>query len=316
MKIKMTFLALILGLLVASVTAARGASKSGTSLGAQAACVLRERTAQSGTLEACVPKAGPLLFIPLLITPAATVQQQSRRPTPTLTTEDVRANQPSPSPDKDKATAQATPPTQRGKEPNPAEQAWNKKLSETREKAKELERRADQTELEINRLRNFLFSAEPRDPGTNAQINQRISELTELTTRLRAEAKAAQEEVAALVKEGEAKGYQVESLPPTTETGKPNLEYYRKHFAELQSELQDAQAHAQVMQLRINDLRFRINNNARSGDNFFLGRLQGELQEAEKGLESARARIAEASQQLEELLLQARRAGLSLGELK
>ncbi len=260
----------------------------------------------------------PHLILVLLIAlvMAATAQPQSRRPTPTLTTEDVRVNQPPPSSDKGKATAQATLSTQSGKEQSPAEQSWNRKLSETRQKVKELERRADQTELEINRLRNLLFSAEPRDPGTNAQINQRISELTELMEHLRAEAKAAQEEGAALVKEGEAKGYQVESLSPTTEAGKPNLEYYRKRFAELQSELQDAQARAQVMQLRINDLRFRINNNARSGDNFFLGRLRGELQEAEKGLESARTRITKANQQLEELLLQARNAGLSLGELK
>jgi chromosome segregation ATPase len=213
---------------------------------------------------------------------------------------------------KKEAAAQTSSDAQR----DAAEKEWNEKLAKLRERVKDLERRADQAELEVNRLRNFLFSAEPRDAGTNAQINARISELNELAKQLRAEAKATQAEVDALLAEGEAKKYKIASLSPTTKTGEPNLDYYQSRYAELLSDLRDAEARTQVMQLRINELRRRINDNARTGDNFFLGRLRDELDEAQLGLEKAQARMAAAFEKLEDLRRQARAAGVPLGELK
>jgi chromosome segregation ATPase len=201
-------------------------------------------------------------------------------------------------------------------EPSAAEHTWNERLRQAREKVKDLERRADQTELEINRLRNILFSAEPRSPETHNRLNTQIAELTRLMRRLRAEALVAEDEADAILAEGAAKKFKVESLSPTTKTFEPNLEYYRLRFAELQSELRDAEARAQVMQLRINDLNRRITINAVTGDNFFIGRLRDELPEAQRGLELARARIAAATRQIEELREQARAARVPPGVLK
>jgi len=269
------------------------------------------------------------LCLLIALSAVAVAQQPQRRSTPTLTSDDAPSVRPVTSDPRDPGKAagpiksstaegsdSTTPQTASEKARAAAEHAWNERLGKAREKAKELERRADQTELEITRLRNFQFSAEPRDPGTNANINARVAELAELLRRLRAEAKAAQDEVEAILGEGAAKDFKVESLSPTTKSGQPNLEYYRSRFAELQSELRDAEARAQVLQLRINDLRFRINNNAVTGDNFFIGRLRDELQEAETALESARARVAAATEQLEELKRQARLADIPPGELR
>jgi chromosome segregation ATPase len=269
----------------------------------------------------------PLIALCLLValTAVAAAQQSPRRPTPTMTNEEMSPAKPAPEATQPPGAAKEAP--AKGppaaalqdpgdKERDAAERAWNERLSKAREKVKDLERRADQAELEVNRLRNFLFSAEPRDAGTNGQISARMSELSELSHRLRAEAKAAQEEVDEILSEGETRKFKVESLPPTTKTGAPNLEYYRSRSAELQSDLRDAEARAEVMLLRMRELRYRINGQSGSGDNFFLARLQGELQEAEQGLERARARITELSQQLEALRQQAAAAGVPLGELR
>lgn len=247
------------------------------------------------------------------------VAQQPPRTTPTMTGDQVVIPPPAATPEANKEankTESAKPPQTQDSSQDPAEKAWNEKLGKLREKVKDLERRADQAELEINRLRNFQFSAESRDAGTNTQINARVAELTELALKLRADAKAAQSEIDVLLAEGEAKKYKIAALSPTTKTGEPNLDYYKSRLGELQTELQDAQARAQVMQLRMNEIRLRINGNAVSGDNFFLGRLRSELQEAQEGFDKARARISAVGEKLAALRQQAREAGVDLSELK
>ncbi len=205
---------------------------------------------------------------------------------------------------------------QQDKERETAERDWNERLRQARERVKDLERRADQAELEIVRLRNIQFSPAPQDAGTSAKINRQVAELSALMRRLRAEAVVAQHEVNTLLEEGEIKQFKLHSLSPTTETGEPNLNYYRKRFLELQTDLRDAEARAQVMRLRANDLRRRITINSVTGDNFFIGRLRDELEETQQGLELARARIATLSQQLEELRQRAHAAGVPPGILR
>ena len=129
--------------------------------------------------------------------------------------------------------------------------------------------------------------------------------------RLREAAVTAQEEADAILAEGAAKKFKVELLTPTTPSGAPNLAYYRVRFDELQSDRRDAERRARVMQLRINDLNRRITLNAGTGDNFFLSRLRDELQQAQQGLALAGARLTRISKQLNELLEQARAAGIS-----
>jgi len=252
----------------------------------------------------------------LMVMAITALAQQPPRPIPTMTGEQVSVPPPAvPASNANKAESVKTPEAQDANQ-DAAEKAWNENLAKLRERVKELERRADQAELEVNRLRNFLFSAEPRDAGANGKALARSAELTDLAQKLRAEAKATQREVDELLAEGEAKKYKIATLSPTTKSGDPNLDYYQSRLAELQTELNDAQARAQVMQLRINELRLRINGNSGSGDSFFLGRLRDELDEAQKGLEKAQTRVAAALEKLEALRKQAREAGVELSELK
>jgi chromosome segregation ATPase len=197
-----------------------------------------------------------------------------------------------------------------------ASHAWNERLRKAREKIRDLERRADETEMEINRLNNFLRSAEPRSAKTHNQTAAQIADLNNLLRQLRADAAVAQDEADTILAEGAARKFKVESLSRTTSTGEPNPEYFRARMVELQNELLDAELRAQVIELRINDLNRRITINSVTGDNFFIGRLRDELQQAERGLEQARARIDAASRQLKELREQARAAGISLDALK
>ena len=252
-----------------------------------------------------------------LLTLATTISAQQPPPKPTMTNDQIFIpSKSSTASEANKESDKTTAPSAQDSLSDAAEQAWNEKLAKLRAQVKDLERRADQAELEINRLRNIQFSAAPKDAGTSAQINARVAELTELARRLRAEAKATQSEVDALLAEGEAKKYKIAGPSPTTKTGEPNLDYYQTRLAEIQSEMRDAEARAQVMQLRINDIRYRINGNSGSGDNFYLGRLRTELQEAQAGLEKAQARLAAATRQLEALRQQAAEAGISLSEIK
>jgi DNA repair exonuclease SbcCD ATPase subunit len=210
-----------------------------------------------------------------------------------------------------------------------AEKAWNERLKKAREKAKDLERRADQAELEMNRVRNFLFSAEPRDAGTNGMLLNRITELNAIQRRLREEAAIAHREVEATLDEGATRRFRELTLSPTTPSGDPNLEYYTSRYAELRQELTDAEMRTAVMQLRVNDINRRITGNAGNfisfggggsipsgGDNFFLGRLRDELQIVEDALGHARTRMQLAAQQIEDLREEARRAGVPPGLLR
>jgi hypothetical protein len=192
-----------------------------------------------------------------------------------------------------------------------AQQDWNERLRKARDKVKEMERRLDQTELEINRLRNFVFGAEPRSAKTQNQNITRIVELGAQMCLLREKVVTAQEEAYALLEDGVAKKFKVESLTPTTPSGEPNVVYYRIRFDELQRDRRDAELRAWVMQSRINDLNRRIILSLGTGDNFFIGKLRDELRQAEQGVELARARHTFISRQLDELREQARAAGFS-----
>ena len=202
-------------------------------------------------------------------------------------------------------------PVQADQEFKDAQQAWNERLQKSRNRVKDMERRMDQTEIEINRLCNFLSGAEPRSTKIQNQTAAHVAELTAQLHRLRDEAVIAQEEADAILAEGAAKKFKVESLAPTTPSGEPNLLYYRARFDELQMDRRDSELRAWVMQLRITDLNRRITLNSGTGDNFFIGRLRDELQQAQRGMELARARLTSIARQLDELREQARAAGVS-----
>ncbi len=289
-----------------------------------------------------------ILCLSVVVLPVVIAQQpQPRpRPVPTLTSEDLLTTQPkvTPPPETDKAPKdnpktsgpdvvgavkeQKTKPapSPEEKERQASEREWNEKFKKAEERLKDLERRADEGELEIGRLRNLQFSPTPQEAGTGAQINARIAELAKQVSSLRDEAKTAQAEVDALKQEGEAKKYREDAGSPKKEDGSPNAEYYSSRYAELQRDLSDAESRIQVIQLRINDLNTRIRkntggvdakgNSTNSSDAFAIRRLRAALQEEQERMDEARKKAEDATRKIDELRREAAGAGIPVGEAK
>lgn len=213
---------------------------------------------------------------------AVAVQAQSR-PAPSLTDDDlapVAVSKPanvSPAAADGKAKADGKGAEEKkaeGKAENPAETAWNERLRQAQAKVKDLERRADQAELQITQVRNNQNDAtRARSTDEINQANNRQSELGQQSRQLREEAAVAQAEVNALLAEGQANGYHVIKADETTRN------------AEAQEDQSDAQARIQVIQLRITRIRSEM---LRTSDNYARNRLRAELQEEEENLNQAR----------------------------
>jgi hypothetical protein len=256
---------------------------------------------------------------------------------PTLTTEDVvkwRATNP------ERAEhyipkSQATPPApqkspaQQEAEFLAAEKAWNVRLAQARQKVRDFERRADRAELDASQSRNAIFHNNAAALNAN---NARVAEWQEFAKAYRYEARLAQEAVNRLLDEGRQNGFQLTYISPRLKNGEPNLEYYRTRFLELQAEWQDAQARADVSQLRTNRVQTIINTNLNSvlyypiprhgflfypnngaADGFYLNRLRGELTGVSGDLNASQTRVAILTAQLEELREEGRRAGVPPG---
>lgn len=176
----------------------------------------------------------------------------------------------------------------------------------------ELERRADQTELQITQLRNQLFSATARGPEANGQLSARINELSELRNRLRAQAQMAQLAVAGLEAEGQRNAHQTSETSLTNEKGEPDAQAFRAEYDKLQSELQDAQTRVEVLQFRLNRAQAEVLNRG-NGDNFALNRLRQERDQATTELQETQARIEDVKNKLQAHQQKAASAGIPLG---
>ncbi|MEW6127309.1 MAG: hypothetical protein AB1757_09735 [Acidobacteriota bacterium] len=201
-------------------------------------------------------------------------------------------------------------PTQR--DANAEERNWNERLKAAQERLRELNRRADEAELQINNLKNFLYSAEPRSSSEHKTTINRISELTVDLRALRAEAVRAEAQVNAVLDEGAARGFRVLKLSPVTRTGRPNTDYYQDRYNELNQELSDLRAREAVLQLRVNDISRRILINSGTGDEFYNNSLRDDKYASTDELENVRLRTADLNRKLEELREQARAVGVKL----
>jgi hypothetical protein len=195
-----------------------------------------------------------------------------------------------------------------------AEESWSLRLRITQEKVKELERRADVTEMEINRLKNVLYSGEPRPAKTHKELIAQVESQTAELRRLRAEAQIARTELADLLNEGTAAGFRTYSTATALQLGRGMSagQYYRTRYAESKTELVDAERRADIIQLRINDLSRRILLNSGSGDEFYNTRLRDMKSDLELELSEELARIDAVNRKIEELRRQARAAGIYL----
>ncbi len=194
---------------------------------------------------------------------------------------------------------------------NADEKNWNSKLLETQEREKNLERQANQTELEIAKLKNQLRSATARTTSEQEQLMARINQLAGHVSRLKAEADVAQKETDVVMKEGASQGYKL--IPPTltNEKGEPDANSYRNESARLQTEIQDAQSAIEVLQLQLNKIRAESIQKA-NGDKFTLNRLKGEREKIEQEVENNQKKIEEAILKLKAHQQKASGLGVSL----
>ena len=277
------------------------------------------------------------LSLLLWLTATAAQQPATGRPkAPRLTTDDV-VRQPAAEPLSDSKETAAKPeetakagasepkanlPKSGDASVDPEEASWRERVAKARDRAKELERAAEEAELRITALRNDLGtsgqSARERN-DTAAEIGlagQRLSEL-------RAQARSAAEDAAQLVEYGRQKGFkEAEDPKPTVEEGKPNEQYYRSRFSKLTENLESARRRVQLYDNRIRDLNQQLATNSSGkdksgrstgGDSFFALQLQKEREEAQQKLDEARAAYTQAQTELDALKEDARRAGVPPG---
>jgi hypothetical protein len=254
----------------------------------------------------------------------AAFAQQLQQKTPVVTAEDVlrvsRGTSPSNIPTGNAAKRQTTEANIAAKtEPQKsddrfiyAERLWNERLQKAQQVAQEFQRRADSTELEINRLNNILFSAERRSANTQNRLNAEILDLRREKVALRKEANAAQDDVNALLDEGRTQGFRIYTFSTRGESGAFDAAASRALYNELKTELEDAQRRAEVLQLRTSDVNRRLLLNAGMGDQFHNYRLLAESKDAQDELDEVDARILAINQKIDALRQQARRAGFRL----
>jgi chromosome segregation ATPase len=261
-----------------------------------------------------------LMLTALLAIPASAQQPATgRKRIPSLTTDDVvRPKTEQPTEAKPVALKSDEPdtaaPAKSGETKTSTEEAsWRERVSKARDRAKELERTAEQAELRITSLRNDLGvsgqSARYRN-DVAAEIQQTGQRLSDL----RAQSRAAAEDLTQLLDYGKEKGFkEAEGPKATSDEGKPNEEFYRAQLAKLNDGIDSAQRRTQLYQNRLNDISQRIlmNGGKKGGDNFYMLQLQKDREEAQMKLDESQAALAKAQTDLDALKEQARRAGVS-----
>jgi chromosome segregation ATPase len=267
----------------------------------------------------------------LLLLPCVTQAQQpaaSKKKVPRLTTDDVlrpKAVDPSgeqltdPAAAKDgsssKPEEEAKPNGPKSADPagNPEEASWRERVQSARERAKSLERASEEAELRVTEIRNQM-SVSGQTPQQRNQSAGELEQAGQRVTDLRAQARAAAEDLNKLVEYGREKGFkEAEGPKAASDDGKPNEQYYRSRFASLNEALQTADRRAQLYENRVRDLNQRITNNSVTGDNFYITQIQQERNEMQQKLEEARAARLKAQTDLDNLLEEARRNGVPPG---
>jgi DNA repair exonuclease SbcCD ATPase subunit len=197
--------------------------------------------------------------------------------------------------------------------PNADETAWREAVKKAHERANSSQRAAEETELRVTELRNQL-SASGQEPGDRNQTMTELAAVGERLKQQRAEAREAANALNKLLEEGRQKNYKEEAGPaPVSKGGEANEDYYRSKFAELTKAAEDADRSVQLYQNRISELNQRIGGNSRTGDNFYIGQLQQERDEAQRSLDEAREKYQKAQADITALKEEARAAGVPPG---
>lgn len=268
---------------------------------------------------ACFLRAAALAAVVLLSFDAIDAQQPAtgRRRVPRLTTDDVVRLKAEP------AAVEATDgkPAEAGKagatgadaKISPEESAWRERVRAARDRAKELERSADEAELRITELGNEMSASGQSSRHRNETAAQ-LDEAGRRLADLRAQARRAASDLEELLQYGREKGYSEEAPAQSTlEDGKPNEQYYRTRYAALLDDAKDSERLVRLYENRVSDLNQRILLNTGSGDNFYTMQIQQDRDAMQEKLNEARAARSKAQSDMESLLEEARRAGLPPG---
>jgi hypothetical protein len=194
---------------------------------------------------------------------------------------------------------------------SPDEKVWREKVAQARQRAEDAQRAAEEAEVHTTELRNALNTqgqdAKQRN-ATAEEMDRAGKQVIELQKQAR-EAKASLNE---LLAEGYEKGYKEgEGLKPATKTGKPNEEYYRQKYLELQQAENDARRRIKLYEDRIRALNELITNPNR--DRFSNASLEQDRQDAKDSLAEAEKALSKAQDDMEKLMDEARQAGIPPG---
>lgn len=254
---------------------------------------------------------------------AAQQQAQPKKKTPTLTTEDVvkpkteqvieeGAEKAADEKAEGKKTEAASSQTGKTKD-DQEESSWRDRVKQARQRAKETERVAEETELRITDLRNQLGVSGQTSQGRNSTAAE-LEETGKRLIALRAEARAAAADLEKLLGYGREKGFAEGAGPSaTTEDGKPNEDYFRSRHQKLLEELRTAERRVDLYENRLRELNQKIRVNSGSGDNFYIAQLSQDRDEAQQKFNEAQEARDKARKELNDLLEEARRAGIPPG---
>jgi hypothetical protein len=270
----------------------------------------------------------------LLCAPLANAQQtEVRKKTPRLTTDDVITTRTSKTTEtplttteepakkageavkSDSVTSEEGKPavaTKASTDKTSAEETvWREQVASARERAEALERTAEEAELRITQLRNELgiSGKDTRQRNaTAAELDSAGKQLTELKTQ----ARAASAEVKRLLDEGNAKGFrEAQGLKATAADGKPNVAYYKARYEKLMQTMRDTDRRVLLYENRIRTLNETLVNTNR--DRFTSSQLEQDRNEAQEKANEARAALSKAQTDLENLINEARVAGIPPG---
>jgi hypothetical protein len=135
-------------------------------------------------------------------------------------------------------------------------------------------------------------------------------------SELRNQSRAAKDDLNQLLEYGKENRFGESEGPKSTSgDGKPNEDYYRSRFAALNEEAQNADRRILLYDNRVRDLQQHIlqNGGKNGGDNFYTAQLQQDKEEAQRSLDEARTARSQALSKLDQLLEEARRAGVPPG---
>lgn len=183
---------------------------------------------------------------------------------------------------------------------NPEEKLWNEKLQRAKEKAAQEARLADQTELEINQLRNKLTSAQPSSPEQKRETLEKIAKLSKTLRTLKESAQSSQSEVAEAIAGGKEKEYKIAEPKLTNEKGEIDNQAVSAQVGKNQQEVADAQARIQLLELQLNKLHSQSNQN---GDRYKLNQINIEREQVKQEIEKMKSKITEAAAKIETLNL-------------